>query len=279
MKSNLTIEQQKLVRTTAFKKWFGDWENDPENSSKVVDENGEPLVVYHGSVNEFMEFDLEKTYRGGLGTGFYFTGQIEKAFTYGKNVFQVFIDIKNPIYVSGSNRESDLRDLLNITPLATETEVKNIVLHRGYDGVLVKRKGIFSEIVIFNNKKIKLADGTNTTFDTSNPAINEFINEYKDRDMTNLILFEDFKTNEQKKYTLTFTNEKFFTADNTLNAFVNKLKKLDPQLVHNPKDNGKAKDIRLVYVRSTLQHVQIREAIAEFVQKYDNLRISVVTNK
>ena len=46
--SNLTAEQWKLVRTTAFKKWFGDWENDPENSSKVVDENGEPLVVYRG---------------------------------------------------------------------------------------------------------------------------------------------------------------------------------------------------------------------------------------
>jgi GNAT superfamily N-acetyltransferase len=46
--SNLTAEQWKLVRTTAFKKWFGDWENDPENASKVVDENGEPLVVYRG---------------------------------------------------------------------------------------------------------------------------------------------------------------------------------------------------------------------------------------
>jgi len=47
--SNLTPEQHKLVRTPAFKKWFGDWENDPKNASKVVDENGEPLVVYHGT--------------------------------------------------------------------------------------------------------------------------------------------------------------------------------------------------------------------------------------
>lgn len=46
--SNLNAEQYKLVRTPAFKKWFGDWENDPENASKVVDENGEPLVVYRG---------------------------------------------------------------------------------------------------------------------------------------------------------------------------------------------------------------------------------------
>ena len=34
--SNLTPEQYKLVRTPAFKKWFGDWENDPANASKVV---------------------------------------------------------------------------------------------------------------------------------------------------------------------------------------------------------------------------------------------------
>lgn len=47
--SNLTEEQWLLVRTPSFKAWFGDWENDPANASKVVDENGEPLVVFHGS--------------------------------------------------------------------------------------------------------------------------------------------------------------------------------------------------------------------------------------
>ena len=48
-KSNLTERQYAQVRTKEFKEWFGDWENDPENASKVVDENGEPLVVYHGT--------------------------------------------------------------------------------------------------------------------------------------------------------------------------------------------------------------------------------------
>ena len=47
--SNLTEKQYAQVRTKAFKEWFGDWENDPDNASKVVDENGEPLVVYHGT--------------------------------------------------------------------------------------------------------------------------------------------------------------------------------------------------------------------------------------
>lgn len=45
-KSNLTAEQQKIVRSPAFIAWFGDWINNPAEASKVVDENGEPLVVY-----------------------------------------------------------------------------------------------------------------------------------------------------------------------------------------------------------------------------------------
>ena len=64
-KSNLTNSQYKLVRTPAFKKWFGDWENNPSEASKVVDENGEPLLVYHGSgekFNTFMPNELGITY-------------------------------------------------------------------------------------------------------------------------------------------------------------------------------------------------------------------------
>ena len=45
--SNLTPEQYKLVRTPAFKQWFGDWENSPENAGEFIDENGEPKVALH----------------------------------------------------------------------------------------------------------------------------------------------------------------------------------------------------------------------------------------
>lgn len=58
--TNLTEFQWLQVRTKAFKEWFGDWESDPENSSKILDENGEPLVVYHGSQGRFTVFDLNK---------------------------------------------------------------------------------------------------------------------------------------------------------------------------------------------------------------------------
>lgn len=47
--SNLPERLYAIVRTKEFKDWFGDWQNDPKNASKVVDENGEPRIVYHGS--------------------------------------------------------------------------------------------------------------------------------------------------------------------------------------------------------------------------------------
>ena len=55
--SNLTPEQYKLVRTPAFKAWFGDWENSPETASKVFDENGEPKIKWRGDNNPKNVFD------------------------------------------------------------------------------------------------------------------------------------------------------------------------------------------------------------------------------
>lgn len=49
-RTKLTYGQWVQARTENFKAWFGDWENDPANASKVVDpQTGEPLVVYHGA--------------------------------------------------------------------------------------------------------------------------------------------------------------------------------------------------------------------------------------
>ena len=75
--SNLTLEQYKLVRTPEFKAWFGDWENDPKNASKVIDENREPMVCYHRTDKKFTTFDKEKLgQQSGWATayfGFYFS--------------------------------------------------------------------------------------------------------------------------------------------------------------------------------------------------------------
>ena len=65
-------------RTKAFDEWFGD--------SKVVDENGEPLVLYHGSAAENIEeFDVSRAgtvQRSDWGEGVYFTPDEGLAETY-----------------------------------------------------------------------------------------------------------------------------------------------------------------------------------------------------
>lgn len=83
--TNLNEAQWIDVRTKRFKDWFGDWENDAKNASKVVDKNGEPLVVYHGTNQNFNEFSQEKL---GINTGtvssraFFFTEDQEEATEY-----------------------------------------------------------------------------------------------------------------------------------------------------------------------------------------------------
>ena len=82
------------------------------NGSKVVDEKGQPLVVYHGTHHKFNAFDTKKfgSNTGGsvLGEGFYFTDtpKIAEQYAYGffgsgkgkgnNNVMPVYLFMKNP---------------------------------------------------------------------------------------------------------------------------------------------------------------------------------------
>ncbi len=70
--SNLTTKQQQQTQSPEFKKWFGD--------SKVVDKNGEPLVVYHGGNGEVDDFSRGAS-RGKTGSA-YFTDSKEAAEKY-----------------------------------------------------------------------------------------------------------------------------------------------------------------------------------------------------
>ena len=96
--TNLTEQQWLQVRTKAFKEWFGDWENDPKNSSKIVDENGEPMVMIHGSQALFDTFKKGGPH-GSSGPGIYF-GKAPKNSDWsygGKNGYKylVFLNVRN----------------------------------------------------------------------------------------------------------------------------------------------------------------------------------------
>jgi len=81
-----------LIKKENFEKWF--------NGSKVVDKNGNPLVVYHGSTSKFNAFDVDKIFPKSRRAGFYFTSKKDLADLYtkeSKNLIKVYLRIKNPL--------------------------------------------------------------------------------------------------------------------------------------------------------------------------------------
>ncbi len=78
--------------------------NPQENAkiSQIVDENGEPMVVYHATPEQFTKFDIERSGRNTgdawYGKGFYFSEM--KQDLYGKNVMPVFLNIRKPIDIT-----------------------------------------------------------------------------------------------------------------------------------------------------------------------------------
>lgn len=154
--SNLTERQYAQVRTKAFKDWFGDWENDPENASKVVDENGEPLVVYHNTPFEFNGiFDMDHKSRIMPWTSepFGHVGTQETANTIKGTQFALFLNVKNPletpdfVHETVSSMLSELykqgiisREKYSSLRGISNSELRNLMLSLGYDGTKYENK-------------------------------------------------------------------------------------------------------------------------------------------
>ena len=103
--------------TPEFKNWFGD--------SKVVDDNGKPLVVYHGTTGDFSTFDRID---GGnaYGPGYYFTtdpaeasgyadgtggGRIRPAGKAAPNVMPVYLSAKNVLTLDRTLTKAEIGKL------------------------------------------------------------------------------------------------------------------------------------------------------------------------
>ena len=185
--TNLTEDQWLSVRTAAFKNWFGDWEKDPQNASKVVDENGEPRVVYHGTYGDFTVFDKAKigsaTDYGIWGRGFYFTNMENTP--YGNKKLALFLNIRNPFIFNDYKSAEEIGDYLNIwdgnfheddrfgifRPYATgAAQIADSAQERGHDG-LIAVLGKWTEYIAFEPNQIKSATDNRGTFDPKNPDI------------------------------------------------------------------------------------------------------------
>ena len=93
--TNLSEDQWTTVRTPEFKNWFGDWEIDPENASKVVDRNGEPMVVYRGDDSKRDVFDGMTFFS----SNDYVAGSYSNVDAVPE--YEVFLNIRNPLNLMG----------------------------------------------------------------------------------------------------------------------------------------------------------------------------------
>lgn len=154
--TNLTERQWLQVRTKNFINWFGDWINNSSEASKVVDDNGEPLVVYHGSKdNSFTIFDSTKNDKGQK--GFFFTNDRTMASSYGKNPRAFFINSRNPYIIEGHNNNWN-NLIVGVTDIAKD-KLDSIRLFRN-DLLLQLKEGETSKenYDFWNNKYFKLYD-------------------------------------------------------------------------------------------------------------------------
>lgn len=115
--------------TPEFRAWFGD--------SKVVDETGAPLRVYHGTGKDFPAFDAGQIERPGFGYGFHFAEDAPVANFYaeqwqsgerqsGDNVLPVHLSIRNPF--TGNYYEL-------LAALGSHQKVREALIAEGYDGI------------------------------------------------------------------------------------------------------------------------------------------------
>ena len=171
------------TETPEFKKWFGD--------SKVVDADGKPRIVYHGTNSDTNEFSA----------GTFFTSSKSIAGEYasrrgGDRIEPVYLSIKNPLVVNASGDFWDDVNIggINLPPAQlrkifgqamqstyTTEEIADAVRNSGigYDGVVfngvkdaptgkARKSDVF---VTFAPGQIKSATGNKGSFDASKPDI------------------------------------------------------------------------------------------------------------
>ena len=164
-KTKLDADQWATVRTTNFKNWFGDWENDPENASKVVDENGEPMVVWHGRSAEFNTFEKKEGVRFIMGLeddvkaeGFFFSPDKGLAEEFASNSYRhrggkanvvpCFLNIRRPMDLTGEDYDRIYEDVTgweymvgmdtqdNLWGIMDEDGMADKIKEKGYDGAI-----------------------------------------------------------------------------------------------------------------------------------------------
>ena len=146
---------------TLYKSILADFLNKGNECSKIVDENGEPLVVYHGSDAGFEVFDRTKGRSGMDIQGMFFSPWDYESEGYGKNVRAFFLNIKNPATGSKSYEVFSKYKSENYAGIKARDELE----HSGYDGVASgNMEDEDLEFIAFEPNQIKSATDNNGVF-------------------------------------------------------------------------------------------------------------------
>lgn len=192
---DIRFQRKAQTNTPEFKKWFGD--------SKVIDENGEPLVVYHGtskSFNTFVPGGTEKWLNGRInpkgylpsGPAIWFSdnkenqpaahnmsGRIE-GYKEGANVMPSYLKIDRPLLLDDSTMLEWAQTVYGkgnqSFPMLLSEDGVRAIKDDGYDGIVFTNKAFptgekYNEYIVFDAKQIKSATGNVGTFDETNPDI------------------------------------------------------------------------------------------------------------
>jgi hypothetical protein len=162
------------TETEAFKRWFGD--------SKVVDAEGKPLVVYHGTGGDFDAFDRQaigKNYKG-ISFGFHLTSKRSEAELYAElsdgapRVIEAFLKIENPLRVEATDFQSATKFVDRNRAELIAQIVESRRAGDPYDGIIVKDDLDGAEhYIVFQPEQIKSATNNRGTFDPASPSILE----------------------------------------------------------------------------------------------------------
>jgi ADP-Ribosyltransferase in polyvalent proteins len=198
----------KNVKSSFFKRWFGDWESDRANASKVVDKDGKPLVLYHGTDADFNKFSNPYADDvSGDWSMFSESPEYSQNFARGRTgvLMPVFLDIKNPLDLSdlparrGDVRNKIISKLKNLgfdmkvleKALPHERDLFQFINRKGFRGELTKQARelgydgikmpdsfddgagdvLATTWVSFQPGQIKSATGNRGTFDAADPNI------------------------------------------------------------------------------------------------------------
>lgn len=155
-----------ITKNPNFISWF--------KGSKVIDKNGNPLIVYHGTNKYFKSFDpntIGKNYHESVG-GFFFTSRKKSAESYANlnsgepNILSVYLSIKSP-YIDDAIDYWDAVDKFDRNPNYIIMKAKE----KDNDGVIINSP-TGSLYIAFNSNQIKSVDN-NGSFSKSSGNIYE----------------------------------------------------------------------------------------------------------